>query len=65
MRCLAGACDTERMTDEPVDQLAEVSDAAGECPECGQKPVRVATRYPGQATVVCENSHQWEVKIAD
>ena len=53
------------MTDEPVDQLAEVSDAAGECPVCGQKPTRVATRYPGQATVVCENQHQWDVEITE
>lgn len=55
---------TESSTDQE-DQLAAIATKAGECPHCSEKAVRVASSYPGKATVVCDQGHQWEVETAD
>jgi len=46
-------------TDESV--LAAVKKGGGVCPACGEKPVRVVSRYPTVATLADEEGHQWEV----
>jgi len=48
-------------TDESV--LAAIEKGGSTCPACGEKPVRLVSRYPTVATVADEEGHQWDVEV--